>query len=64
MSEMAACVRCGERFFSGFKTDQPICGLCSPRMPEIDWSQVPRKAPAWEGPTESVAPGGVEKGGL
>ena len=64
MSEMAACVRCGERFFSGFKTDQPTCGVCLPRMPEIDWSQVPRKAPAWDGPMESVAPGGAEKGGL
>ena len=64
MSEMAVCVRCGERFFSGFKTEQPVCGVCQPRMPEIDWSKVPRRTPDWEEPAESVAPGGAEKGGL
>jgi hypothetical protein len=64
MSEMAACVRCGERFFVGFKTDRPTCGICAPRNLETDWSRIPRRAPAWEGPPDSVAPGGVEKGGL
>ncbi len=64
MSEMAVCTRCGERFFSGFKVERPTCGVCAPRNPEIDWTSIPRKAPDWEGPTDSVAPGGVEKGGL
>jgi hypothetical protein len=61
---MAVCVQCGERFFVGFKMDRPVCGVCLPRQPEIDWSAVPRRAPAWEAPAESVAPGGVEKAGL
>jgi hypothetical protein len=64
MSEMAACSRCGERFFVGFRTERPTCGICAPRNPEIDWRRIPRRAPAWEGPADSVAPGGVEKGGL
>ena len=61
---MAVCVQCGERFFVGFKTDRPQCGICLPRQPGTDWSSIPRRAPAWEGPIDSVAPGGVEKGGL
>ena len=64
MSEMTTCTRCGERFFSGFKTDRPTCGICAPRFTEVEWSKVPRRASDWEGPTDSVAPGGVEKGGL
>ena len=64
MSEMAACTNCGERFFVGFRTEQPVCGICQPRDQGIDWSQFPRRAPDWEGPPDSGAPGGVEKGGL
>ena len=64
MSEMATCVQCGERFFVGFRSEQPTCGICAPRRPEIDWSRIPRRAPASDAPSESVAPGGVEKGGL
>ncbi len=64
MSEMATCLRCGERFFVGFKMERPTCGVCEPREPQVNWGEIPRRAPAWEAPAESVAPGGVEKGGL
>jgi hypothetical protein len=64
MSEMATCVECGERFFAGFRTERPVCGVCSPREPDIDWSRIPRRAPATDEPAESSAPGGVDKGGL
>ena len=61
MAEMAACVRCGQRFFVGFRTPEPTCGLCAPREPEIDWSRIPRRAPTPESETETVA--AVEKEG-
>ena len=64
MSEMATCVRCGQRFFVGFRSEQPTCGVCAPRQPETDWSRIPRRAPTWESLSESSAPGGVDKGGL
>ena len=64
MSEMAACLHCGQRFFVGFRTERPTCGICAPRQPETDWSRIPRRGPPPEDTTVSVAPGGVEKGGL
>jgi hypothetical protein len=64
MSEMATCLRCGQRFFIGFRSEQPTCGVCAPRRPDIDWSRIPRRPQAVvDSSAESAAPAGEEKSG-
>lgn len=41
-SEMATCQECGGRFFSGFKRERPVCGICAPIDGGVKWGAIPR----------------------